>query len=202
MDGVIVAAALAAGVAVAAWTPGWSLGRLAHEPQPGRTRRAGMRGLLARLRRAPADEVERTAEVSRVCLLLAVCLEAGRPTRSALRVVTDVVTGAPHEALTGVLRQIDLGIDEGVAWSSLTAQAPYRGMARDLARSVHSGVALATLLRQHAVEARRSALSAAQVRARQTGVSGVVPLVICFLPAFVLLGVVPIFGGVLGRLLG
>ena len=72
-----------------------------------------------------------------------------------------------------------------------------------MARSVRSGVALGDLLRGHAAaQARASAETAARERARQVAVSGVLPLVTCFPPAFLLVGVVPIFGGIIGRLLG
>jgi len=38
------------------------------------------------------------------------------------------------------------------------------------------------------------------VRARRVGVRSVLPLMTCFLPSFLLLGVVPIIGGVVGHL--
>ena len=39
-----------------------------------------------------------------------------------------------------------------------------------------------------------------QVAARAAGVKAVVPLVVCFLPAFLLVGVVPLFGALASRL--
>lgn len=195
MDALVVVAAASAAVAVAAVLPASAWGRLAcapderHAPRRWwRRRRPGMA--------ATADEV------SRACVLLALCLAAGRPPRSALRVVVDVLDGPGREALASVLRQVDLGLDEAAAWASLAEVPGYRAVGRDMARAVHSGVALADLLRGHARDARREAMVAAQVRARAVGVTGVLPLVVCFLPAFVLLGVVPIFGGLVGRFLG
>jgi len=98
--------------------------------------------------------------------------------------------------------RLELGVDEAQAWAHLGRSPGYRQVARDLARSAHSGLGLAASLRQHAADARRDAQADALVRARSAGVRSVVPLMVCFLPAFLLLGVVPIFGAVVGGLAG
>ena len=158
---------------------------------------------LPRLRSAPersgADALR--ASVPAVCDLLSVCLDAGRPPRTALRVVLGVVDGPAAEALGAVQARIDLGVDEAEAWGGLTAVAGYREVGRDLARSVRSGLGLSDLLRQHAADARADRASRALVRARAAGVRSVVPLMLCFLPAFMLLGVVPLFGALVVQLL-
>lgn len=202
MDAVALAiAAVASGAAVALWLPpSWRrLAPTRDAPRP-RRRWPTPASRLAGRDRQPDAAVGR--EVAHVCLLLAVCLAAGRPSRSALRVVVDVLGAGRGHRLAGVLRQIDLGRDEAVAWATLAEEPEYRAMARDLARAVGSGAALAELLHRHALDAHRDALVATQVRARSIGVAAVVPVVVCFLPAFLLLGVVPIFGGVLARLFG
>lgn len=141
------------------------------------------------------------ASVPAVCDLMSVCLDAGRPPRTALRVVLGVVDGPAAEALGAVQARIDLGVDEAEAWGGLTAVAGYREVGRDLARSVRSGLGLSDLLRQHAADARADRASRALVRARAAGVRSVVPLMLCFLPAFMLLGVVPLFGALVVQLL-
>lgn len=202
MDPLVVVAALAAAGAVAAlWGPD-ARARLRADPGDRAARAPAGRLRWRRPARDAGAPAGRADDVARVCLLLAVCLDAGRPPRSALRVVADVVDGPARETLVAVLRQIDLGLDEAVAWGSLAETPGYGPMARDLARAVHSGVALAELLRRHGEDARRQALLTAQVRARAAGVTGVLPVVVCFLPAFLLLGVVPVFGGLLGRFFG
>lgn len=138
------------------------------------------------------------AESATVCDLVASSLDAGRPPRGALRVVAEVMNEPTRGVLQGVLHQIDVGVDEAQAWASLASTPGYAGIARDISRSVHSGVGLAELLRHHAAEARRSRAAQAEATARTAGVRSVIPLVLCFLPAFVLLGIVPIFGGLLG----
>lgn len=153
-------------------------------------------------RRAVAREAALVAQLPAVCYLLAVCIRAGRPTRGALRVVADVSAEPTRGVLLGVWNQIDLGVPEPRAWGSLAEVPGYRALARDVARAVGSGAALADLLRERGREARAAAAGEARARARRVAVSGVLPLVVCYLPAFLLVGVVPIFGGLLARLLG
>ena len=87
------------------------------------------------------------------------------------------------------------------SWPSCWAAPGYREVGRDLARSVRSGLGLAELLRRHALDARADQASRAVARARAAGVRSVVPLMLCFLPAFMLLGVVPLFGALVVQLL-
>ncbi|NHB85425.1 hypothetical protein G7085_14540 [Tessaracoccus sp. HDW20] len=75
-------------------------------------------------------------------------------------------------------------------------------MARDVARAERSGTALADVLRTHAEDARRDCHDEAQKAARRVGVRSVVPLMVCFLPAFILVGVVPIIAGLLSGFFG
>ena len=64
-------------------------------------------------------------------------------------------------------------------------------MAADLARSVESGTMLGVALSVHAEEARAMRSAAVEVAARKVGVRSVLPLMLCFIPAFLLLGIVP-----------
>lgn len=137
-----------------------------------------------------------------VCDLLAVVIEAGRPARGALRVVAEASAGPTREVLCGVLGRIELGIPEEEAWGWLATQPGYRAVARDVGRSLRSGSALGERLRRHARDARAAVEAEARARARRVSVAAVVPLVACFLPAFLLVGVVPIFGGLVARFVG
>jgi len=161
---------------------------------------AARRRFTTRSAEARAREVRDGVPVA--CDLLAVCVEAGRPARGALRLVAEAVGEPTRGVLLGVVNQIELGVDEGEAWAALGAQPGYRAVARDVGRSLRSGVALGDLLRAHASEARTAREADSRARARQVAVAGVLPLVTCFLPAFLLVGVVPIFGGLVGRLFG
>ncbi len=198
-----ILAALTAGLAAWWLVPDTRLHRLrAPAPAaPGAAWAARGRALIrSALRRGRAREAALQASVAQACDLLAVCLDAGRPPRAALRVVAAELGGPVGEEFTSVLQRIDLGMAESQAWATLGGVPGYREVARDAARSVRSGLGLAAALREHARDQRRTAHARALVAARSAGVKGVLPLMLCFLPAFVCLGVVPVFGAVIGRL--
>lgn len=133
-------------------------------------------------------------EIALACDLMGVALAAGLPLRAAAR---EVVGELPEEAaapLRRTLFEIELGADEELAWRALALEPGWGPVARDVARSVRSGMALSELLVEHARRARAEAHGQALGRARQAGVRGVMPLVLCFLPAFMLLGVAPLLG--------
>lgn len=143
------------------------------------------------------------AGLPQACDLLAVCLESGLPLRLAAGEVARVLDDPLGAALAEVSTTVALGADEAGAWADLADTEPaLAGLGREVARTVGSGIALAATLRVLGADARREAVANAQVRARRVGVRSVLPLMTCFLPSFLLLGVVPIIGGVVGRLFG
>ncbi len=143
------------------------------------------------------------AQLPQACDLLAVCLESGQPLRLAAAEVARVLDDPLGSALARVSTTVSLGADEAGAWAELAEAEPALAtLGREVARTVGSGIALAATLRALGADARRQAVALAQVRARRVGVRSVLPLMTCFLPSFLLLGVVPIIGGVVGRLFG
>ncbi len=186
--------------AVAVWwlVPPAGLARLAGRGDRGawRRRRDAVKAwLIATRGRVSRADVRRRREcetsVPVVCELLAICVAAGAPPRGALAVVAESLGGVVGVELARVVKRIELGVDESEAWLTLRETPGYRAVARDIARTVGSGAGLETLLRRHAEDALRDAESAAMTRARGAGVQAVIPLVVCFLPAFLLVGVVP-----------
>jgi pilus assembly protein TadC len=143
-----------------------------------------------------------TAQLPQACDLLAVCLEAGLPLRHATRVIAAALDAPLADALGELAAKVRLGAEEATAWRELgLAEPALANLGREVARALCSGVALARSLRSLGVDARRDAASAAEVGARRVGVRSVLPLMLCFLPAFLLLGVVPIIGGVAQHLM-
>jgi pilus assembly protein TadC len=141
------------------------------------------------------------AALPQACDLLAVCLESGLPLRGAVEVLSGALGGPLGDVLAEVSATVALGTDEAQAWAEVGVAEPALGpLGREVSRTVGSGVALSQTLRALGLEARRSAAAATEVKARRVGVRSVLPLMICFLPAFLLLGVVPIIGGVVSRL--
>lgn len=150
-----------------------------------------------------ATETALAADLPSVCTLLAVCLEAGLPLRNATATVAASVDAPAGKALSRIDAAVRLGQPEPDAWREAGERHPaLSALAGELRHAVGNGVALAPVLRRHARESQAAQHAAAQARARRAGVTTVLPLVACFLPAFLLVGVVPIVGGVLGRLFG
>ena len=123
--------------------------------------------------------------------LMAACLAAGLPPRQACAAVVEAFDGPVADDLDQVLRSVDLGMPDAQAWRTLVAHPQLGAAASDLARSVESGTGLVEALRNHAAAARERRRAALQEAARAVGVRSVLPLTTCFLPAFLLLGIVP-----------
>lgn len=141
-------------------------------------------------------------ELPRTLDLLAVCIESGAPMPTAVRVVGPTCPRATRELLRGVGASLELGRSGAEAWQPLADHAVWGEAARDLARSARSGTSVEEGLRIHADEARRRRHEVATAAARAVGVKSVVPLMVCFLPAFVLVGVVPLIAGLMQSFFG
>jgi Flp pilus assembly protein TadB len=122
--------------------------------------------------------------------LLALCLQAGADLPGALQVSADSAPGPARTALRQAAALMELGV------SPVQAFAQWDGVAdpliRAFERSQRTGSALAEECARVAVDLRAEDFGRIQQRARSVGVRAVFPLMGCFLPAFVLLGVVPV----------
>ena len=134
--------------------------------------------------------------------LLSACLAAGMPVRVAAAAVVDVFDGPVAEDLGRVLAVTGLGVADADAWRSLREHPQLGAAAVDLARSVESGTMMVESLRHHAEVARERRRAALQVVARSVGVRSVMPLMTCFIPSFMLLGVVPTVVSAVSQALG
>ena len=105
--------------------------------------------------------------------------------------MVEAFDGPVAEDLGGVVALVELGSSDANAWRTLHDHPQFGPAADDLARSVDSGILVVEALRQHAIRARQTRQAALQVRARAVGVQTVLPLMVCFIPSFLLLGVVP-----------
>lgn len=144
-------------------------------------------------------------ELPEVLGLLASALSAGSPTRVAVAEVAAVSPADSRGVLETVGSHIRVGRSEQQAWDDIAADpvlAPvWGGPARDLARNATSGAAVVEVLHVHATEARAELRSQVEKQAKTVGIRSVLPLMTCFLPAFVLVGVVPIIAGLISSYL-
>ncbi|MFJ8813551.1 type II secretion system F family protein [Amycolatopsis thermoflava] len=132
--------------------------------------------------------------------LLAACLRAGQPVPAALRAVTDGVAGPEADALRATAGLLELGADATEAWVPALRCAGTAEFARAAKRTARSGTTLADAATDLARGIRASLGDRAEARAQRAGVLIAGPLGLCFLPAFVCLGVVPVVLGLAGRL--
>jgi Flp pilus assembly protein TadB len=164
-------------------------------------------GLLLRLEPASARrERERlAADLPLLLDLLGACLAGGAALPAAAAAVGVAVPGPAGDRLLRVAAALDVGTPAAVAWLALAGEHsdddPFAPAARTLSRAADSGAPVAAVLSRSSADARSAGRAAGAAAARRAGVLAVAPLGLCFLPAFVLLGVVPVVVGLAGPLL-
>lgn len=155
--------------------------------------------------REPAADRRRREEVARglplVVDLLAVALSAGAAPSTALRAVAAAVDGPVAEELDAVVRGLVLGRDPAQVWRDVARRPGLGGLGRAMLRAVESGSSVSDALARLAEDLRAAARTEAESRARTVGVRAALPLGLCLLPAFVLVGVVPLVAGMVSALL-
>lgn len=158
--------------------------------------------LLARLDDTEPDDEAVAAELPLALDLLAACLAGGAAPAAAVAAVAAAFPGACGDRLARVASGLRLGAAPAAAWSALgTGRDAAGATARALARAADGGAPVAATVQQVAHDARRAQAAERHRRAARVGVWAVLPLGVCFLPAFVLLGVVPAVVGLAGPIL-
>lgn len=133
--------------------------------------------------------------------LLAACLSSGLPVASAVLVVAPTAPLAVASVLRQAGEMLTLGAEPAAAWAAAAAEPATEPLARIARRSARSGASLAGGITELAAQQRGVAEDAAAAAAERAGVLVAGPLGLCFLPAFVCLGVVPVVLGLAGPLL-
>ena len=131
------------------------------------------------------------ADLPHALELLSACLAAGMPLRAAASAVAACFEGPVADDLHQVLTLVNLGTSDVEAWASLRSSPDWGPTVVDLTRSVESGTMMVEVLVHHAREARNVRRATIEVKAKAVGVRSVLPLMVCFLPAFLLVGVIP-----------
>ncbi|MDA8370192.1 MAG: type II secretion system F family protein [Nocardiopsaceae bacterium] len=132
--------------------------------------------------------------------LLVAGLRAGGSMTEVLTAVTDAVSGPIGRPLGEVAEQLRLGADPAAAWRGVDGPPELTAVGRALARAADSGAPIADILERQAAEIRGASRNAALARSQRLGVLVVAPLGLCFLPAFVLIGIVPLAAGLVSGL--
>ena len=87
-------------------------------------------------------------------------------------------------------------------WEPLTADPVLAPLARTMTRATRSGARVADAVDRLSVDLSRQARARREDRARSVGVKAALPLGLCLLPAFLLIGIVPVVAGLFGALTG
>lgn len=165
---------------------------------------AGMLAVLGvpRLLRLLETSSERTArlrlqaDLPLAADLLAGAVSAGCPTGAALEAVAAALDGVLAAVLARAAAELSLGADSQGAWNAALAGAPtgaagVADLAEVLTAADSSGLAPVAALHGIAARARAATAAAAAEHAQRAGVRSAGPLGLCFLPAFVVVGIVP-----------
>ncbi|MGY1584197.1 type II secretion system F family protein [Streptomyces sp. MN13] len=134
--------------------------------------------------------------------LVAACVAAGAGPVVAAQAVGEALGGPVGEALARGAAEVRLGGEPGEAWRALAAVPGAGGLARLLERADVSGLPAAGPAARLAADARAEWARAATARARRAAVLVTGPVGLCFLPAFIAVGVLPVVIGMAGEVMG
>ncbi len=154
-----------------------------------RSRPAAVAGAPDRRRRA-ADREPVDVDVAVVLALLDAATASGAGLPRALTAVGRAVGGADGRSMERASAALVMGAGWDVAWEGVAPRlAP---LVASLPATWTTGAAPGPALRAGAERVRRDRRTAAREAAGRLGVRLVVPLGLCFLPAFILIGLVPV----------
>ncbi|MEV7276858.1 type II secretion system F family protein [Streptomyces sp. NPDC093111] len=172
---------LAAGAATA-WTLRWLRARRASGTAP--------------------DDQEIIRQLPLAADLLAACASAGAGPGESAEAVGRSLGGPVGERLIRTAAELRLGGEPAEVWRRFGAIPGAEGLARCLERAASSGAPAADAVARHAESLRAARARAAAARAQRAQVLITAPVGLCFLPAFLAVGVAPVVIGLATGLLG
>ncbi len=189
----LIAACICAALCV--WPgPEWTVARVVERPRAVREARWLGRG---RLRPDPFD-------TAAAYDMFAVCLRSGLPVSSAAEIAAEGAPAAVAEPMQRAAELLAMGADPESAWAfdRGTDDPSFADLASLARRASRAGASLADGVTDLAAQMRRVEADRAVEAAEKAGVKVSGPLGLCFLPAFVCLGIVPVVIGLASGMLG
>ncbi|WP_030957774.1 type II secretion system F family protein [Streptomyces sp. NRRL S-378] len=163
---------------------------------------AGVRRLSARQRASAAvDPRETERQLPFAADLLAACLAAGAGPVEAAEVVGESLGGPVGERLASAGAELRLGGEPGSGWGRLAEIPGARALAECLERAARTGAPAAEPMSRLASGLREDRARRAGARAQRAAVLVTAPVGLCFLPAFLSIGVAPVVIGMASGLL-
>ncbi|MFD0021808.1 type II secretion system F family protein [Streptomyces sp. NPDC058382] len=180
--------------------PGWAVGLAAgYGAWRWQRSRLGEKPHLAAHEAAEAAEAARQLPLA--ADLLAACISVGAGPREAAEAVGESLGGPVGEQLARTAAEIRLGGEPAVAWGRFGAIPGADALARCLDRAGATGAPAAEPVSRLAAAMRAERSSAAVARAQRAAVMITAPVGLCFLPAFLTVGVAPVVIGLAKGLL-
>lgn len=147
-------------------------------------------------RREPPLTIAELRSLAALLDVFAACLEAGLGPASALNAViggpgSRRPPGRGQEALAQAAALLQLGGQPSEAWRPVARMPALAGLAAAATRSAAGGLTLADAAREASTALRTQCRTAVTDRAARAGVTMTAPLTLCFLPAFLCLGLAP-----------
>ncbi|MFI8499049.1 type II secretion system F family protein [Streptomyces sp. NPDC085524] len=133
--------------------------------------------------------------------LLAACLAAGAGPVEAAEVVGESLGGPLGERLARAGAELRLGGEPGAGWGRLAEIPGARPLADCLERAARTGAPAAEPVSRLASHLRADRARRAGARAQRAAVLVTAPVGLCFLPAFLAIGVAPVVIGMASGLL-
>lgn len=197
---VVLSAVLLTGWFLVGGLAGWAVGLASAYGA-----RRWQRHRLGHASRLAAEARARTAEAVRqlpmAADLLAACLSAGAGPVEAAEAVGDSLSGPVGDQLVRTAAEIRLGGDPTAAWGRLGGIPGAAALAGCLDRAASTGAPAAEPVARIAEALRAERARAAVARAQRAAVMVTAPVGLCFLPAFLAVGVAPVVIGLAGGLL-
>ncbi|MEU9994333.1 type II secretion system F family protein [Streptomyces sp. NPDC050848] len=160
----------------------------------------GVRRWSARRVPATGDE-EAVRQLPLAADLLAACASAGAGPGEAAEAVGRSLSGPVGERLTRTAAELRLGGEPADVWRRFGEIPGAEGLARCLERAGSSGAPAAEAVSRHAADLRADRARKAAARAQRAQVLITAPVGLCFLPAFLAVGVAPVVIGLATGLL-
>jgi len=152
----------------------------------------------------PAVRREREAvrrQLPHVVSLFGSALRGGAAPGTAVQLVCQALPGPAADRLRSLAARLALGGDPVRVWAELAdSDGELAALGRAMSRAHQSGAPVVAAVERLADGLARTARADVEDRARAVGVKAAVPLGLCLLPAFVLIGIVPLVAGLMSTM--
>lgn len=146
------------------------------------------------------DRERATRDLPHLVDLFAATLHAGADPADGLAQVAHALPGPAAERLRPVIARAAMGASPGEAWAGIAGDDVLAPLGRALLRSHRTGASVVQAVERLADELEREQQASAEDRARRVGVIAAIPLGVCLLPAFLLIGIVPTVASMLAAI--